>query len=158
MRAASTLRTGLGIQKCWFMLWVFERGFLRLQRSSPSGLGSLSGPRKLLIAGDTDCYRLKLVRERRFPSPFLRRNWLLWIGGRKWWFMIVWLVWARSLLIVWDCLGQSVWKKLEEPCILVSRNSGRADSVTTKRFIRKNRHLIKAIFHQWYRSVIQRTF
>ena len=34
--------------------------------------------------------------------------------------------------------SQSVWKKLEEPCILVSRNSGAGQIPwTTKRFIRK---------------------
>ena len=37
--------------------------------------------------------------------------------------------------------SQSVWKKLEEPCILVSRNSGAGQIPwTTKRFIRKNSH------------------
>ncbi len=47
---------------------------------------------------------------------------------------------AKSL----EMPSQSVWKKLEEPCILVSRNSGAGQIPwTTKRFIRKYRHLIK---------------
>ena len=40
--------------------------------------------------------------------------------------------------------SQSVWKKLEGSCILVSRNSGAGQiPLTTKRFIRKYEHLIK---------------
>ena len=40
--------------------------------------------------------------------------------------------------------SQSVWKKLEGLCILVSRNSGAGQiPLTTKRFIRKYEHLIK---------------
>ena len=42
--------------------------------------------------------------------------------------------------------SQSVWKKLEGPCILVSRNSGaRQIPWTTKRFIRKYRHVIRSV-------------
>ena len=39
--------------------------------------------------------------------------------------------------------SQSVWKRLEGPCILVSRNSGAGQIPwTTKRFIRKYRRLV----------------
>ena len=55
--------------------------------------------------------------------------------------------------------SQSVWKKLEEPCILVSRNS-RAGQIpwTTKRFIRKNRHLIKGFVINGNQKRYPRTF
>lgn len=46
--------------------------------------------------------------------------------------------------------SQSVWKKLEEPCILVSRNSGAGQIPwTTKRFIRKYRPSNQRLCHQW---------
>ena len=55
--------------------------------------------------------------------------------------------------------SQSVWKKLEEPCILVSRNSGAGQIPwTTKRFIRKNRHLIKGFFINGNQKRYPRTF
>ena len=55
--------------------------------------------------------------------------------------------------------SQSVWKKLEEPCILVSRNSGAGQIPwTTKRFIRKNRHLIKGFVINGNQKRYPRTF
>ena len=55
--------------------------------------------------------------------------------------------------------SQSVWKKLEGPCILVSRNSGAGQIPwTTKRFIRKYRHLIKGFVIMVIRSVIRGPF
>ena len=55
--------------------------------------------------------------------------------------------------------SQSVWKKLEEPCILVSRNSGAGQIPwTTKRFIRKYRHLIKGFVFNGYQKRYPRTF
>ena len=55
--------------------------------------------------------------------------------------------------------SQSVWKKLEEPCILVSRNSGAGQIPwTTKRFIRTNRHLIKGFVINGNQKRYPRTF
>ena len=55
--------------------------------------------------------------------------------------------------------SQSVWKKLEEPCILVSRNSGAGQIPwTTKRFIRKYRHLIKGFVINGNQKRYPRTF
>ena len=55
--------------------------------------------------------------------------------------------------------SQSVWKKLEDPCILVSRNSGAGQIPwTTKRFIRKNRHLIKGFVINGNQKRYPRTF
>lgn len=55
--------------------------------------------------------------------------------------------------------SQSVWKKLEEPCILVSRNSGAGQIPwTTKRFIRKYEHLIKGFFINGNQKRYPRTF
>ena len=62
---------------------------------------------------------------------------------------------AKSL----EMPSQSVWKKLEEPCILVSRNSGAGQIPwTTKRFIRKNRHLIKGFVINGNQKRYPRTF
>ena len=55
--------------------------------------------------------------------------------------------------------SQSVWKKLEEPCILVSRNSGAGQIPwTTKRFIRKYRRLIKGFVINGNQKRYPRTF
>lgn len=55
--------------------------------------------------------------------------------------------------------SQSVWKKLEEPCILVSRNSGAGQIPwTTKRFIRKYEHLIKGFVINGNQKRYPRTF
>ena len=55
--------------------------------------------------------------------------------------------------------SQSVWKKLEGPCILVSRNSGAGQIPwTTKRFIRKYRHLIKGFVINGNQKRYPRTF
>ena len=55
--------------------------------------------------------------------------------------------------------SQSVWKKLEEPCILVSRNSGAGQIPwTTKRFIRKYRRLIKGFVINGNQKHYPRTF
>ena len=55
--------------------------------------------------------------------------------------------------------SQSVWKKLEEPCILVSRNSGAGQIPwSTKRFIRKYRHLIKGFVINGNQKRYPRTF
>lgn len=55
--------------------------------------------------------------------------------------------------------SQSVWKKLEEPCILVSRNSGAGQIPwRTKRFIRKYRHLIKGFVINGNQKRYPRTF
>lgn len=55
--------------------------------------------------------------------------------------------------------SQSVWKKLEEPCILVSRNSGSGQIPwTTKRFIRKYRPLIKGFVINGNQKRYPRTF
>ena len=55
--------------------------------------------------------------------------------------------------------SQSVWKKLEEPCILVSRNSGAGQiPLTTKRFIRKYEHLIKGFVINGNQKRYPRTF
>ena len=62
---------------------------------------------------------------------------------------------AKSL----EMPSQSVWKKLEEPCILVSRNSGAGQIPwTTKRFIRKYRHLIKGFVINGNQKRYPRTF
>ena len=62
---------------------------------------------------------------------------------------------AKSL----EMPSQSVWKKLEEPCILVSRNSGAGQiPLTTKRFIRKYRHLIKGFVINGNQKRYPRTF
>ena len=55
--------------------------------------------------------------------------------------------------------SQSVWKKLEGPCILVSRNSGAGQIPwTTKRFIRKYKHLIKGFVINGNQKRYPRTF
>ena len=55
--------------------------------------------------------------------------------------------------------SQSVWKKLEEPCILVSRNSGAGQIPwTSKRFIRKYEHLIKGFVINGNQKRYPRTF
>ena len=55
--------------------------------------------------------------------------------------------------------SQSVWKKLEEPCILVSRNSGAGQIPwTTKRFIKKYEHLIKGFVINGNQKRYPRTF
>ena len=62
---------------------------------------------------------------------------------------------AKSL----EMPSQSVWKKLEEPCILVSRNSGAGQIPwTTKRFIRKYEHLIKGFVINGNQKRYPRTF
>ena len=62
---------------------------------------------------------------------------------------------AKSL----EMPSQSVWKKLEEPCILVSRNSGAGQIPwTTKRFIRKYRRLIKGFVINGNQKHYPRTF
>ena len=62
---------------------------------------------------------------------------------------------AKSL----EMPSQSVWKKLEEPCILVSRNSGAGQIPwTTKRFIRKYRRLIKGFVINGNQKRYPRTF
>lgn len=55
--------------------------------------------------------------------------------------------------------SQSVWKKLEGPCILVSRNSGAGQIPwTTKRFIKKYRHLVKGFVINGNQKRYPRTF
>ncbi len=55
--------------------------------------------------------------------------------------------------------SQSVWKKLEGLCILVSRNSGAGQIPwTTKRFIRKYRRLIKGFVINGNQKHYPRTF
>ena len=55
--------------------------------------------------------------------------------------------------------SQSVWKKLEGPCILVSRNSGAGQIPwTTKRFIKKYEHLIKGFVINGNQKRYPRTF
>lgn len=62
---------------------------------------------------------------------------------------------AKSL----EMPSQSVWKKLEGSCILVSRNSGAGQIPwTTKSFIRKYRHLIKGFVINGNQKRYPRTF